>query len=363
MPSFFERLNYSFGNEDWHTEQMALGIKSGDRVLCITASGDRPLNLLLDDCKEVVSLDANPIQNYLLSLKIAAMHSFDFSHYLAFLGATPSANRVESFHTLLHTMDKEAVGYWLRNKKRIAQGVLYQGTIEGWTKKIAWTLNKIRGKKIRRLFEFDDLEEQKKFVQSGGWDTWLWRKIFHVALNPKVSQYFLCLTDPSLNRHLDPSIVPGAYVYDRINQALTQFLAKESILLSLLFQGKVTKEAHPPYLTKEGFDIIKRRLDRINYSTADLISYIENSPENSFDCFSLSDVASYINEETFQRLMRAVHKAARPGARFCVRECMSCHKIPDELTPAFQRNSELEQHLERKDRCFIYRFMTGTIKK
>ena len=49
MTFFFSRLSYSFGNEDWRTEKRALGIRPHDQVLCITASGDRPLNLLARD--------------------------------------------------------------------------------------------------------------------------------------------------------------------------------------------------------------------------------------------------------------------------------------------------------------------------
>ncbi|HKZ00179.1 MAG TPA: DUF3419 family protein, partial [Rhabdochlamydiaceae bacterium] len=68
MANFYSRLSYSFGNEDWITELEALRIKPGDRVVCITASGDRPLHLLLADLGELVSVDANPFQNHLFEL-------------------------------------------------------------------------------------------------------------------------------------------------------------------------------------------------------------------------------------------------------------------------------------------------------
>ena len=73
MAKFFKRLSYSIGNEDWETEREALSIQADDKVLCITASGDRPLNLLMNECREIVSIDANPVQNYLLELKIMIM--------------------------------------------------------------------------------------------------------------------------------------------------------------------------------------------------------------------------------------------------------------------------------------------------
>ncbi len=70
MTTFFSRLSYTWGNEDWNTEREALQIGSQDTVLCITASGDRPLNLLVDDCHRMVAIDANQQQNYLLHLRL-----------------------------------------------------------------------------------------------------------------------------------------------------------------------------------------------------------------------------------------------------------------------------------------------------
>lgn len=47
--AFFSHLSYSFGNEDHSVERRALNCKKADRVLCITASGDLPLHLLLHE--------------------------------------------------------------------------------------------------------------------------------------------------------------------------------------------------------------------------------------------------------------------------------------------------------------------------
>lgn len=359
MTAFFSRLSYSFGNEDWLTERRALKIKHGDRILCITASGDRPLNLLLDDCHEVVSIDANCIQNHLLHLKIAAMQELDYEQYLAFLGATASESRGDILPGVVNAMNSESGLYWLKNKQSIAKGILYQGALEKWVGKISFLMRGMRGAKIQKLFESESLEMQKDFIAKK-WDRFYWRKFFDVAL-PFFSRVFL--KDPGLYANIDPSIQPSSYLYHRMNACLTHSLARENPLLSLLFKGKVGKEAFPPYLTPDGFKIIKQRLHRISTKTSDLIGYLESVPASSFDVFSLSDVASYIPESDFVRLMHAIHRAAKPGARFSIREFLSRHRIPEELVPYFKRDEELEQHLEKVDRCFVYRFMVGQISE
>lgn len=360
MSKFFTRLSYSFGNEDWNTEQQALNIKPGDRAVCITASGDRPLHLLLDDCKEVISLDANPIQNYLLSLKMAAINHLDYDRYISFLGAVPDAYRNECLESLSPAMCSESSQYWSENQHIISKGILYQGSVELRVKRAAALMQLLRRDKVQRLFEMDNLEHQQAFVKQE-WDRFLWRKAVEIALSPMCSRIFL--QDPGLYRNVDPSINAGSYIYQRINDGLMRCLARKNAFLSLFLKGEVNKEAFPPYLTEQGFKIMKTRLGRIKYETADLISYLETAPENSFDVYSLSDVASYINADDFKRLINAVHRTAKPGARFSIREFMSRHSIPKPLQSIFKRDTALENQLEKEDRCFVYRFMAGRIEK
>ena len=73
---FFEALDFTSSNEDGRSELTALA--GARRILCLTASGTRPLDLLLSDATEIVALDLNPVQNALLDLKVAAILAFAF---------------------------------------------------------------------------------------------------------------------------------------------------------------------------------------------------------------------------------------------------------------------------------------------
>ncbi|MFN0065841.1 MAG: DUF3419 family protein, partial [Chlamydiales bacterium] len=240
------------------------------------------------------------------------------------------------------------------------KGVLLQGAVERKIKIASFLVRLLRHKKISPLFHFDDLAKQTLYVEKK-FDSFLWRRCFDIALHPSVTRIFL--KDPGLYEYVDPNIHIGKYIHDRIHNSLKYFLAKESPLLSLLFQGKVNPEYLPPYLTERGVAQIKPRLDRIKFQTGDLIAYIENAPENSFDCFSLSDVASYVPFTAFERMVRAVVRAAKPGARFCIRQFLTKYEIPEALAAHFQRERGLEKQLGNQDRCFVYQFMVGTIQK
>lgn len=361
MGSFYSRLSYSFGNEDWDTEHKALQIRPEDRVLCVTASGDRPLNLLTKELRELVAVDANPLQNALFDLKRVALSSLTYNDYLSFMGATPSQNRMQTYAQLENKLDPMSSALWELLPKKINQGILYQGSVEKLLKMTSRMIRALRGnKKVDRLFAHSTLEEQQKFV-ADHWHTFFWKKTFHIALHPYVTRTFV--KDPGLYEHVDPTFHVGNQLYDRIHNYLNRGLAKESILLSLILNGKVDPEYYPPYLKQEDLEKIKKQVGKTQFHTDDLISYVSKASANSFDCFSVSDVASYIGKEDFNRLVEGIFRCAKPGARYCIRQFMTNHQIPSHLVPHFKRNTTLDQQLQEEDRCCVYTFMTGTIEK
>jgi S-adenosylmethionine-diacylglycerol 3-amino-3-carboxypropyl transferase len=360
MSIFFSRLSYSFGNEDWRTEQKALKIQPDSHVLCITASGDRPLHLLLDNPQKIVSVDANPVQNHLLKLKLAALKKLDTQACLGFLGVTDSHRREATLQALTDHLDEETAEYWEDNRALIRSGIIYQGATERWARKGSWFLRLVRRREIRRLYEMKTLEEQRAFLRHE-WNHTLWRNAFRYTVNRWFSR--LLVKDPGLYSNVDAELQPGLYLYDRMMACLDKQLARENPLISLVLRGHVNDEALPPYLTQEGMVTLKPKVDRIQTQTANIITYMESVPEKSFDRFSLSDIASYMDQPDFLRLLKAMFRAAKPNARFCMRQFMSRYKIPEGLKPYFQTEPELEKELEANDGAFVYHFTVGKVLK
>ncbi len=360
MKQFFSRLSYSFGNEDWKSERAALKIAPTDRVICITASGDRPLHALLDPCQEVVAIDLNPIQNHLLILKMTALKHLEYQDYLEFLGINPAKDRKVVFNQLSAYLPAATSTFWQQRIKMIENGILYQGTIETLLKITAPILKILRPKKISKLFSFESLADQRQFIRNE-WSSYFWNKAFELIFNPIFTKYMI--KDPGLYENLPSTAHPGKYINDRIYSSLNRHLAKENLLMSQVCFGKVIESALPPYLTYNGSQTIRLNLDRITIQNFDIINYLEHAPDNSFDCYSLSDVISYLTPPDFQRLLNAIYRTARPGARFCMRQFISNYSIPDKWQDKFCRSPKLEKHLEENDRSMFYRFTVGTLNK
>lgn len=62
-------------------------------------------------------------------------------------------------------------------------------------------------------------------------------------------------------------------------------------------------------------------------------------------------------------MLKGILRAAKPGAKFCLRQFLTLHKIPEPLVSHFKRDKNLEKELEDEDSCFIYRFFVGDVVK
>jgi len=358
---FYQHLNYSIGNEDWNVEAQALRVKPGDHVICVTASGDRPLHLLMTDCAAILSIDMNRIENHLLDLKLAAITHLDYETYLAFLGGTETPHRMAIFQQLKPHLSHPAARFWEDNKNMLEKGIIYQGKMERLTNITSCISQFCRNDKIQTLFSFTDLNEQREFVAKK-WDSHVWRLLLSaILINPRISKLFI--TDPGLNSYTDYASNPGQYIYSRMLRYLNNHLANKSALLQLVFLGKILPSAYFPYLQFGGYTKIRRDPARLRYQTTNIIEFLHTQTAHEFNGFSLSDIASYMPQNIFERLLHGIEKSAHPGARFCLREFMSKRTIPPALQATFRREDVLEAHLEKEEVNFVYRFMVGTIQK
>jgi len=359
MKDFYSRLSYGLGNEDWKTESLALQLNEDSEILCVTASGDRPLNLLTSPCKRLVAIDINPIQTALLDLKVAAMRVLDYEEYLAFLGITPSDCRLQQYAKLRGELKLTSRKIWDKELKKIKKGIIYQGWLEKTCKNISRILYMISGRKIDKLFSFKTIEEQKAYVEEK-FCTSFWRKALLTLYRPSLLKFFI--RDPGLYAHVDPSIHSGTYLISKIENSLKTHRVHENIVLSLMLKGKMQEEAFPPYLSRKGFEKIRKNLDVLEFQTINLLDYLKQAPEGSINRFSVSDVASYMPHDQYRQMLEDMKRIAQPGARFCIRQFQSRYQIPEELDQHFSREEQLEKRLEEEDRCFIYTFLVGTLE-
>lgn len=357
---FSATLNYTACNEDWNSELTALELNSSDDVLCITASGDRTLHTLLGNPARVVTIDANPLQNRLYELKAEAIRFLDYDAFAAFIGLTPATDRLRVFDSLRSRSKAAGKPQLDIPREMIEAGILYEGRWERYYRSLTKFPRYCRPGVIETLFEFDDLDRQRRYVETV-WDRRWWRQLSVLSSHPLLSRYFF--GDPGLSENVDPSIGQvGGYIYDRMKHIMTVALARKNFMLSLLFRGEF-RDCPPDYLRVGHFDALRARVDRVEVVTADVIEYMKSQPEGSFSKFSFSDMASHLTPAQFRVLLEQMIRTARPGARFCIRQFLSRYTIPEDLRRFIRREAPVESALRDNDLSFVYDFCVGSISR
>jgi S-adenosylmethionine-diacylglycerol 3-amino-3-carboxypropyl transferase len=356
---FFQTINYASVNEDWRTEAAALRIGPSDTVLCVTGSGDRPLDLLPHLPERIVAIDLNPAQNRLLVLKMAAMLQLPFEEYAAFLGLHTASGewRMEVWRRLRGELPVDSQVFWQSREHMIRAGVLYQGRWERHYRRVSRLARLLRGRAIRTLFEFDDIEDQRIFVHAQ-WDTTWWRKIYRPLCSPFVSRLFF--GDPAFYAHV--AVPVGPVLYERMLASLERYLARENFMISLVLRGRLPQSDLPPYLTPDGYAAIRGLLGRIDIVTADVVTYLHAQAPGTFSRFSLSDVPSFLTADGFNRMTLGVIGCAAPKARVCIRQFLTRYSLPPHLESRFAREPELETRLAAEDRAFAYEFFIAEVR-
>jgi S-adenosylmethionine-diacylglycerol 3-amino-3-carboxypropyl transferase len=357
MANFFHTLNYSSVNEDWRTEAAALQIGPRDHVLCVTGSGDRPLDLLALGPERVVAIDRNPAQTALLRLKIAALRELPFDDYACFLGLRPAEPswRLGVFTQLAPGLGGD-LEFWGRHRAALRSGVLYAGRWERHHRRLSRLARLSRGRAIAQLFELEDLEDQRAFL-ARRWDTWWWRRTHDFLCSPWLARVFF--GDPAFYEHVGARV--GKFLYDRMMASLGRTLARENFMVCLALKGTLAPEDLPPYLTPGGARIIRERLDRLEIVSEDLFAHLHSEERGRYSRFSLSDVPSFLNQAQFENLLEGVLHAGSPGARFCIRQFLTRQSFPAKAAERLVREPALERRLAEEDHAFAYDFMVGTI--
>ncbi|KAB3533474.1 DUF3419 family protein [Alkaliphilus pronyensis] len=353
IEGFKNVLNYSTCNEDSLTEIKALDISKSDNVLCITGSGGRVLNLLTQAPQKIVAIDFNPIQNWLLELKIAAIKNLSYYDYRRFIGLDSCSERKEIFYSLRNDLSKDSYSYWEKNIRIVSRGVIYQGHFEKKCKFFSDLLKEAMGDKVDKILSFDDLDAQKEFYKKQ-WDNSLWQNNINFSVTKAI--------DPAFYLYVNEEYNFAEYLFNILDKGLKRHLAKENHFLCLLLDGSYSRATKLPlYLQRESFQLMKSNLWRVEIITENVVNYLKGCGENYFNKFSLSDVTGYLSDDNSNSLYKYLINSAADNSRLCGRSLLAKREIPLEYSKNIKRDNEIEEQLEKLDLTIAYKVLVADI--
>jgi S-adenosylmethionine-diacylglycerol 3-amino-3-carboxypropyl transferase len=354
---FFEQINYASFHEDSNSERRGLQLKHSDRVLCLTGSGARPLDLLLDSPKEIIAIDWNPAQSHLLELKIAAIRILDYDACMTFLGFRSSMIREGVYGTLRTALSFSAREFWDGQLASIQRGVFFDGRWEKFLRRASWLARRVRHDLVNEVLGATDIAKQHS-IWLRKWDNCWWRYFLAIVTNRLLVRYVL--REPGLE-FVPTDLAIGECLRGRFERASASFLFRESPWIMALFRGRIEERGPlPEHLKPENYDLIKRNIDGLKVVTNSLADYLHDSP-HLFDAFSLSDFSSYCDQATYDRIWTDLITRAAPGARFCERRFLVNYALPTNVRDSVELNHELETVLNSEDRSVVYTFLIARL--
>ncbi|MEH2324902.1 MAG: DUF3419 family protein [Nostoc sp.] len=351
---------YSTCDEDSYSELRALDITSNDRVLCVTGSGCRTLSLLACNPKSLISVDYSPGQNYLLELKLVAIRALSYDKLLQFFGVEDCRNRWDIFCSFKEQISPQAFAYFQANRWAIGKGILFSGRHElFYVRFVAPLMRLLYGRQLGQIARASTLEEQRDIFNkhiSG----FFWNSLIRIGFSPL--SISLILNDPKYVVEMNVNV--GDYLIERLNHTFNHHLVRNNNWTSFMFYGRyLGRRCLPHFLLEENYHAIRQATTKVEIVTGNLIEYMKKMSEHSIDKYSLSDVTSCIDRQTFEVLMHEVIRTSEKQGKLCYRNFLNKQLIPSDLEEILQRDNELNASLYQDDLAFAYSFEVAQINK
>ena len=343
------RLMFTQSWEDPACDVEWLGIEPGSTLFAITSGGDNVLDFLLENPGRIVSVDINPLQTYLVELKMAAFRELSHGGLLNLLGVRREDDPVALYGSLRGGLSEQARAYWDAHTQMMTRGLLTQGGFERYFGILRAVLRVLIGARtLEHLFTLAPAEQEAFFERR--WNTRRWRAFLRVGC----SKWFLGnRLDPSWFAHSDGPTSYGDHFGALARHAITGIPARSNYFLAQIFLGRYVSESHTPrYLHAEHFETIRDRVDRIRLVTADVCDGLAELADRSIDAFALSNVFEYSPPEVFTAAKDQIARVSKPGAPVTLRNLLAPRRLTED--PRFEVDPDAGARLRKADRGFIY---------
>jgi S-adenosylmethionine-diacylglycerol 3-amino-3-carboxypropyl transferase len=351
---FQDQLQYSSCSEDTQSEFAASRLLKHSPIISVAGGGGRALGLLSGD-RKIRALDFNQKQVDFCQFKAAAMRHLNFEQFSLLMGLHGDASQRQALLKSFPELKQKLNGFSLRVRWRaLRYGALFCGRVEEHFAFGGRVLNRIYPRQMLKLLNASDPAQRvgiwRELNAKGLW-SWLVRQ----GSSPWVYRFFL--QNIGWYNELPAGFDVPRFVLGRIEAHLQKFSVLDSHVLQLVLYGRYFPGQNatlPAYLDPSQYDSIRERIDQVEFTCSDIVSFVEGMQESSPVFFSLSNVPAYLNKEDFERMWLALAKQCRVGSVIVGRHFLRKLQLPSSVTSYFNPLHDVTDSLNRQDRSFIY---------
>ena len=346
----FSRLRYAQCWEDADVLLEGLDVQPGDTCLTVASAGDNTLSLLTCDPARVVAVDLSPAQLAALELRVAGYRALSHAELLELMGSRQSARRDVLYSRCRRQLSAEAKRFWDGRPADIASGIGAAGKFERYLSIFRrWVLPLVHPRaRATRLLLTACPEERVRFYDEV-WDTLPWRALFRGFFSERVLGWLG--RDPSFFRYARESVAD--HLLGRVRYALTALDPRENPYLHWILTG-THGTTLPHALRPENFELIRDRLDRLEWYRAPIEDLLESRALPVVDRMNLSNVFEYIAPDRFRALIERLAGAARTGARMMYWNMIVPRNGAEAAPDRVRALGPLSRQLFARDKVFFY---------
>lgn len=345
------KILYSMCWEDPNILIRALKINKNDKVLSIASGGENLFALALQNPKEILALDINKEQIYLVNLKIIAIRVLDFDEFIGFIGLIECSNRISLYNKLKPYLNIEERVFWRKNRNAIKYGIIHCGKFERYLYAFRRYILPliIKKNKIREYLDISTVRYQKTFYVKE-WNSWRWKILFKIFFSKTLMQV-LGRKKAYFKYNLNKDI--AKHYFARAEHGITRISVKNNPFTQYILLGSIQ---HPiddhPYLSKINFYKLKKLVGKITLINSDIFIFLEKCEDKKFSKYNLSDIFELMSEKETELILSEMVRTSYNNGRFCYWNNLVYRK------PLFingiKIQTRLSKELHKSDRVFFY---------
>ncbi len=353
MPKAFEELYYAQCWEDPLLNQVALEIQPGDTVLGICSAGDNVLMHLVDDPGKVIAVDFNPVQLRLMRLKLAAIRQLERDDFLAFAGFHRHNDREAVFRQIQSQLSEEDRLWWEQHMQMIRDGIIHQGKFERFFALFRRRILPLMHsrKRVDKLLREKSEAEQRQFYDHR-WNTWRWKLMFRLFFNRRVISR--SGRSEAHFAQVEEGEISSAFRW-RAERVLAGQQPWNNPYLQYIFRGTYPdEECLPDYVKAGNYDLIRRRINRLDLRQGDLGTVLQSLDEGTIRAWNLSDIFEYLPKEQVVNLGNHIYRTSAENAKLSYWNLLVPRRLSDYESNKFEHRKQLSGQLWQQDRAFVY---------
>lgn len=347
------RLVYNTCWEDPRIDRKMLQLDKDSEVVMLSSAGCNALDYLLDRPKAIYCVDANPVQNALLELKLALYQNGNYSALWNMFGkGYDEMANILYRQTLAKHLSTTAAKFWDSHinyfSRHSTGGSFY---FRGTSGKVALMIhNRIKHKGVYNqtlnLLDSKSLEEQSYYYEEI--ESQLWSAFYKWLIKRNTTLALLGV--PASQRNMIDEQSEGgllSFIQRSLKKVFTELPIRDNYFWRVYLTGSYTPESCPNYLKPQHFEFYKNHTKKISLHTSYLTDFLRNNP-GSYTHFILLDHQDWLahsHPKLLEYEWQMILKNTRPGAKILFRSAGNNR----DFLPGFV-NDKVDFHAEEADR-------------